>query len=36
MIMMIVLIRWMIDNNSNDNDEIMMMITINRKYDDEK
>jgi len=35
--MMIVLIRWMIDNNSNDNDEIMMMmITINHKYDDEK
>ena len=36
MIMMIVLIRWMIDNNSNDNDEIIMMITINHKYDDEK
>ena len=34
--MMIVLIRWMIDNNSNDNDEIMMMITISHKYDDEK
>ena len=34
--MMIVLIRWMIDNNSNDSDKIMMMITINHKYDDEK